>query len=122
MHITLKNISTNFLEVMIKNFLYSIGLNEKYISFEYLTWMLIYLIQIDDCDFTKYKQSVLLLVEKFDVSSRTINQALHKIITTCDNEQIVNFSQFKSKTKTAHKILVLKIFAENYLTQHLSNY
>ena len=118
MRTRLKNISINFMEIKIKNFLFSIGLNEKYISFDYLTSILIFLIKKDNSDFSTYHEAVCWLMNKYGVSSRTIIQGLHKIISMCNHPSITSLPQFKlGKSKTIHKIRIIKIFAENHLLE-----
>ncbi len=116
----LNNISLNFLEIKIKNFLFLLGLKEKYISFDYLTWILIFLIRKNSTDFSTYKQAICWLVEKYGVSSRTIIQGLQKITSMCKNTDIVDFESFKLSTyKTINKIRIIKIGAENFLCENL---
>ena len=92
------HISTNFIEIKIRNFLFLLGLKEKYTSFNYLTWIILFFIKKENSDNNTYKQAVNSLVEKYNVSSRTIIQGLHKITSMCkefdfSNQKTINKSQ-----------------------------
>ena len=114
------NISTNFMEIKIKNFLFLLGLKEKYISFNYLTWTLIFLIKKENSDQNTYKQAICWLVEKYNVSQRTIVQGLQKIISMCKFSEQIENQQIKPKhTKTISKIRNLKNLAEVFLLENL---
>ncbi len=120
MQITLSNIPVDFLEVKTKNFLFLLGLNEKYISFNYLTWALIFLIKKNSSDRTTYRQAILWLVKKYNVSYQTIIQGLHKITSMCDNSQISSLENNQLiKLKTLNKIRIIKNLAENFLCENL---
>ena len=106
------NISTNFMEIKIRNFLFLLVLKEKYTSFNYLTWIILFFIKKENSDNNTYKQAVNLLVGKYNVSSRTIIQGLHKITSMCKEFDFTN-------QKTINKIRIITFHAGAFLSKNL---
>ena len=117
----LKNIETKLLESKMKNFLFSINLNEKYVAFDYLTYVLVHLIKNENTNFRTYKQAIGLLVDKYGITYRTIVQGLHKIISMCTSSQILSIPEFQSgKSKTIHRIRIIKTISEDFLLKEFN--
>ena len=113
---TLSNLQTNLLSNKVKTILFSIGLNEKYIAFDYLTFILTYIIKHENDSLKTYKTSLDLIMEKYNISSQAIVQSLNKILKFCNNSEIINKVQFKTSSYgTLNKIRVLKTHIENCL-------
>ena len=115
----LKNIQTNLLESKIKNFLFTINLNEKYVAFDYLTIVLVYLIK-NESNFKSYQQAIKFIINIYGITHRTIIQGLHKIISMCEIPQLKHISTFQSKCKTIQKIFIIKSISEDYLLKEFN--
>ena len=116
----LQDFKTEFLIIKIKNFLFSLNLNEKYVSFDYLTMVLAYLIKNNSTKNLVYHQSIKDLSKTYSLSTRTIVQGLHKIVSMCNQNLLINFSEVNlNNCKTKDKIILLKNLAEDFLIKEL---
>lgn len=116
MHTQFSELSVNILSCKIKTILYSIGLSEKYNAFNYLCFILTYLIVQHNDSFQEYKIAINLVTKQFNVSERTTIQSVNKILKSCTNQEITNKFQFKILSKkTLNQIRVIKSYVEHEL-------
>lgn len=101
----LHKISTNLLFNKIKISLFKLGLNEKYIAFDYLSYILTYFIRQNDCSYKSYKNIVDLLSQRFETTSKTITQSLNSLLKKCTLLNLSNLYTF-------HKIQMIKTYFE----------
>lgn len=97
----------------IKSILFSIGINEKYASFNYLTTLLTLLLNQ-----AVSKESFKILIGQvskyYNVATRTVTQGLNKILKTCNNPTITTKFQFiMTNNGTFNKICVVKKYIED---------
>ena len=99
----------------IKVMLFSIGLTEKYVAFDYLATILEYMIEHDSST-ASYKQAINIVCNKFNITERTATQGLSKILKLCNNDEITNKLQFKVLNNSSlNKIRVIKDYIETIL-------
>ena len=96
----------------IKAVLFSIGINEKYISFDYLAD---FLETIAQKEFTPqlYNETINLISAKHKITIRTAKQGIAKVIKMCKLPEITTSLKFNLSSKSLfNKINVLKCYAE----------
>ena len=105
-----------FLNNKIKIILSTLGFNEKYIAFDYLSIIITYLIVNNNDSFETYNSAIEIVKEKYNLATRTITQSLNKILSMCNKTEIINKYQFNIvNNKTLNKIRVVKLYVENKL-------
>ena len=103
----LNEFTTTILIHKIKIFLFSVGLNEKYIAFEYLSLIIIQLITKNSST-TSYNQAIKLVSNRHNISERTTTQAINKILKQIKDENISKLTTLNlTKNKTLNTIRVL---------------
>lgn len=106
-----ENLSNNLLLKKIKTILFSIGFQEKYVAFEYLSIILNHLIINNDESINSYNQAIEIIKQNFNRTNRTILQSLNKILKTCSVNEINSKTQFNIINNSAlNKIRVVKNF------------
>lgn len=112
MHYLPNEISTSVLTNKIKSLLFDLGLNEKYIAFDYISNVLTCMIKQNNNSIDCFKKAIQLTTEKYQVSEKTIIQGMNKMIKLCNNDFTSNI-QFNLKTNsTLNKIKILKLTIE----------
>lgn len=110
------NDSKELFIIRMKLILFSLGMSEKYMSFNYLTDIILYLILSKEDDF-QYKFAIKYVQEKYCLTERTIMSGLHQIIQSC-NQTIFNQKQSLSSINgLLNKIRTIK----NYVLSKLSD-
>ncbi|MBQ8615405.1 MAG: hypothetical protein IJ415_02445 [Clostridia bacterium] len=101
----------------IKSILFSIGINEKYVAFDYLSTILCWLITNNDNKDT-YKKAIVSVAKQYGIATRTLTQGLSKVLTMCNKKEIISKYQFMmSNNGTFNKIKVVKQYIENALNE-----
>lgn len=110
----MKNKILNLTSKKISVILSSLGLSEKYAAFEYLEYILTYLIINDNDSETAFKEALTQLMNNHNLTKRSITQSLNKLLLTCNNTEITNKTQFHILNNgTLNKIRVVKAYIEN---------
>lgn len=111
-----KELPQNLLKLKIKSIMFSLGMHEKYIAFEYLSFILTKLIIEDDDSLYNYKETLNIMSTKYNITNKTIMQNLNKILKTCSNLEIKNKMQFNiGSNSILNKIRVLKHYSQQCL-------
>jgi len=96
----------------IKSILFSIGLNEKYVAFEYMVYVLMQLMDYPNIK-SSYKAALIDATNYYNVSLRTITQAINKLLKKCNISTIINRQQFNLKNNTTiNKLSIIKNYIE----------
>jgi hypothetical protein len=109
----IKEIPTNILINKIKITLFELGFNERYVSFDYITYVITYFIKHEDSSYISYKTIINLIAERHNTTARTITQSIHKILNMCENFSNKNFDFFISKNQSLNKIIYIKNYFLN---------
>lgn len=110
-------IKFNNLKEKIKAILFSIGINEKYVAFDYLADILEFIIT-KKLDIITYNNALIVVAEKYSVTFRTAKQSLSKVLKMCVKPEIKNSLQFNLKTNSIfNKINIIKCYAEMILAK-----
>ena len=99
----------------IKSVLFSIGINEKYISFDYLADFLERIV-CKDFNSSLYNDTIELVADNHNITTRTAKQGIAKVIKMCNAPEVVNSLKFNLYTKSLfNKINVLKCYVEKHI-------
>ncbi|MBR6778946.1 MAG: hypothetical protein IKM43_02195 [Clostridia bacterium] len=105
------NLSINLINNKVNVLLSTLGMNERYNAFEYLSFIITYMIKQDNESTETYNQAIAILQEKYAITNRAITCGLNKLIKMCNNEDIFSKAQFNlNKKSTLNKIRVLKAY------------
>lgn len=95
----------------------TLGLNERYNSFEYLTMILVYMLKNDTDSIEAFHTALSLIENKFKISERAICYGINKLFKMCNKEQIQTRVQYQlSNNSTLNKIRVIKTYILNTLS------
>lgn len=112
----INTLPTDILLNKIKLSIYKIGIMEKYMAFDYLSIILASLIKNGSDAKNCYTNSVNMVSEKYHITPRAVTQGLNKVISMCNNEEIIKKSQFNIvNNSTLNKIRVIKNYVEKNL-------
>ena len=112
----ISNIPNGLILTEIKLILSSVGMSEIYHSFNFLTDIIAYMIIQDSDNQITFKNGIILVADKYNLSERTIMNGLNNILKMSD-DKIKSRMQFNlSKNSTLNKIRVLK----NHIIDNLS--
>lgn len=116
MNTNINNLTTEIIKNKVKVSLSSLGLNERYNSFEYLSTIIAYLIHINSDSVESYNKALAIVEEKFHIAKISINYALKRITNTCKDPSISSKSQYNlSKYGVLNRIRVLKSYTMDNL-------
>jgi len=105
----IQEISTELISNKIKVVLTSIGLNEKYKGFNYLTHIITYMIKHESDSSVDYNIAIELIAVGYNITKSAINDSLKKITSQCMIESINCKMQFNLTNKgMLNKIRLIK--------------
>ena len=113
------NFNTNLLIQKIKPILFSVGLNEKYIAFEYLTSILTFFIKNNDSSLSSYLKIVETISMYHKIEKLTIVQSLSKLLKKITDENITNNITLNlTKNRTLNILRNLTQLIKNKINTH----
>lgn len=98
---------SNILIKKIRLILNSIGLNEKYNAFEYLSIIMLYMLENSDYTIVSYNNIINILMQKFNLTKRSLIQGLNKLLSTCTEPIITNSQIFNLKNCSSYNKIKL---------------
>ncbi len=108
---------TELLTNKVKVCISTLGLNERYNSFEYLTMILVYMLKNDDDSINTFHTALSLIENRFQISERAICYGINKLFKMCNKELIKSRVQYHlSNNSTLNKIRVIKSYIINTLS------
>lgn len=111
------SISNELLTNKVKVVLSKLGMNEKYHSFEYLSYIVVYMLLHDDST-KSYHDACNFLRLRFEIANKSISSGIASLLNNCDNELLKSKTQYKLNNSMLNKIRVIK----NYVLNTLSNF
>ena len=116
------NISTHKMNNLnqIRTILFTIDINPKYASFEYLVRIIDKLLTYRDFTQGTYIETIINVAEKFNISPRTLSNSINYTLRNCDNNLFKQKNQFNIKqNSTLNKIrIICKFVQENLCKVH----
>ena len=95
----------------------TLGMNERYNSFEYLTMILVYMLKNDTDSIEAFRTALSLVEKRFNIGERTICYGINKLFKMCNKELIQSKVQYQlSNNSTLNKIRVLKAYVYTTLS------
>ena len=91
------NNQNNILKQKVKIILNSLGLNEKYNAFEYLSIIIHHMLENSDYSVPEFNNIVNFLMQKFNITKRSLTQCLNKLLLQCSEPSIFNSPLFNLK-------------------------
>ncbi len=88
-----------------------LGFNEKYIAFEYLAYIISYMIIYENDSYNSFNNALDLISENYNITKTAINYGLKRITDKCLNEDIRSKNQYNlTKFGLLNRIRVIKIW------------
>lgn len=88
-----------------------LGFNEKYIAFEYLAYIISYMIIYENDSYNSFNNALDLISENHNITKTAINYGLKRITDKCLNEDIRSKNQYNlTKFGLLNRIRVIKIW------------
>ena len=89
----------------------TLGMNERYNSFEYLTMILVYMLKNDTDSIEAFRTALSLVEKRFNIGERTICYGINKLFKMCNTDLIKSRVQYQlSNNSTLNKIRVIKAY------------
>ena len=89
----------------------TLGMNERYNSFEYLTMILVYMLKNDTDSIESFRTALSMVEKRFNIGERTIINGINKLFKMCNTELIKSRIQYQlSNNSTLNKIRVIKSY------------
>ncbi len=114
---SITSISNELLTNKVKVALSKLGMNEKYHSFEYLSFIIVYMLLHDDST-KSYHDACGFLRMRFDIAPKSISSGIATLLHKCDNPILKSKTQYRLNNSVVNKIRVIK----NYVLSTLSNF
>ena len=108
----IENMPTELINYKVKIALSSFGLNERYNAFEYLSFIITYMIKNTNDSVKIFNEAVNILENKFKITKSAVNYGLKRITDKCLNNEISSRTQFNlNNNGIINRIRVMKTFA-----------
>ena len=109
-------LSIEIIKNKVKVSLAMLGINERYIAFEYLAIILTHLISTNSDSIKNFEEAILIVENKFNISKTSIIYGLKRLTDLCGNKDIISKAQFNLKHYCVlNRIKVLKEYALNHI-------
>ncbi|MBE7076650.1 MAG: hypothetical protein E7374_02025 [Clostridiales bacterium] len=106
-----KDIPASVLMTRIGLVLSKLGMNERYASFEYLNFIITYMIKYSDESDEAFDSACQMLMEKNSISMRAITNGVGKLMNSCTHEQILGKPYYlQQRYGIKNKIRMIKSF------------
>jgi len=107
----LNALSSEIIKNKVKVSLSSLGFNERYNSFEYLSTIITHLITHNSDSVESYMQALEIVENKYNITKLSINYGLKRITNTCQDPNIYSKSQYNlTKNGVLNRIRVIKAY------------
>lgn len=111
-----KNFSISKINVILS----TLGFSERYIAFNYLSFIIIYMHRSKSDSSQTYKQAIAELQKKYGVSARTITFGLSYLLSCCTNPELTSKTQYNiSNKRILNRIRLVKEFVEKKFFENI---
>ncbi len=111
----IEKMPTDLIANKVKIALSSLGLNERYKAFEYLTDIITMMIKQNNESNAMFYYAIKEIQEKNKISKASINYGLKKLTDQCKNDEILSMSQFHlTKYSLANRTRILIAYTLNH--------
>lgn len=95
----------------------TLGMNEHYVSFQYLHSILVHMMTTND-SIESYREAINNIKSDNNISSRTVSHGLNKILSMCNNTSLTSRPQYNlNHQSTYNKIKLIKSYTTDMLNE-----
>jgi len=108
----IKNMPTELINHKVKIVLSSLGLNERYNAFEYLSFVITYMIKNDTDSYSSFNEALNIIENKFNITKIAISYGLKRITDKCVKNSAINCNQFNLLNNgLVNRVRVMKLYS-----------